>query len=355
MNKSAICALCVILCVLGLFPLRAQDYSTSALPGFTSVSGTILTNTNGNWVTYYPAHPDDINTIETQLFLLPSKGQGLMGAEFKMKGGDGGTAKYQDVFQTQFAKGGGASTIQFAYSNISGYYAYPFFVTYGKHGESTTQNQTLCAGGGGGSTAMGLLQSNESYLDLYAFSFFPTLIAAAAGGGGAYAAPYTLLNGLGGDNGQSAQPSSWVDKSIELTNFGSIECTTHTYAGGSVFYPFLEVSLETASCNSVIPALSSAFNYSTFPYGNLNSLIIGQGGGISCESIVPANVAPSGSIPFSLIPVSVYLGPGGSGGSGFLGGGAGGASVILDPSTAAYQPGVPYAGGGGQGVPEIVI
>src|SRR5690606_37012645 len=90
------------------FTARAQS-----LPNFTSVAGTQLTNTNGQWVTINPEQPNNIDLIETRIFKMPAATSGVIAIEFKLEGADGGTARYQWGLNDKFSKGGGGGQVQF--------------------------------------------------------------------------------------------------------------------------------------------------------------------------------------------------------------------------------------------------
>ncbi len=59
------------------------------IPAFTSTTGTVLSNTNGNWITVNPQEPDNIGLLETNLYEMPHRGSGLMAVDFKLVGADG--------------------------------------------------------------------------------------------------------------------------------------------------------------------------------------------------------------------------------------------------------------------------
>jgi hypothetical protein len=187
----------VISLLLFLFLKASTSHAQSQkLPNFTSVSGTELKNTNGQWVTFNPTQPNNIDLVESRIFKMPATGQGIVAVEFKLEGADGGTARYLSGANDRFAKGGGGGQVQFTLPLLNTTnYDRPFLVTFGKKGESKITDQGYyCSAGGGGSTGMAWLVPNASAFSLNTNS---SLIAAAGGGSGGYSWSLSAVQDLG--------------------------------------------------------------------------------------------------------------------------------------------------------------
>ncbi|MCW5908757.1 MAG: T9SS type A sorting domain-containing protein [Chitinophagales bacterium] len=336
--------------------VHGQSSLNQVLPSSTFFTRPI-TNTNGNWVVNYPTEPDNINLLETELWSLPKRGLGVMGVEFKLVGGDGGTANFNNGLQNQLAYGGQGGTVQFKLwlKGSSNNYGLPFFVAYGKHGQSTAVNSSFTTGGGGGSTGMCLLtyeHSVNSYRSMLA-TYNDTVhlpgnnglrgrqIAGAGGGGGGWAAINDAKAGKGA--GTPITQTYQADVAVYQVSNGG-QPLAGTYSGGS----YRDVINTGMSGLNTAAATHGIFNYTTGFYNNtfaISSLSCGQGGG------QPTYLSTSGPYTNSTL-VSVYYGGeipsvlslGGAGGSGIRGGGAG-ASTLSEYSVNYQYPG----GGAGAG------
>src|SRR5690606_35961628 len=107
-NRSAILLTAGSICVFIALLLCASSAMAQSLnlPNFTQTSGTVLSNTNGNWVRVDPAQPNNIDLIESRIFETPKKGSGIAAVEFKLVGADGGTARFQSGAINNLASGG---------------------------------------------------------------------------------------------------------------------------------------------------------------------------------------------------------------------------------------------------------
>src|SRR5690554_1871748 len=124
----------ILLCSLLLCASTA--IAQSSTPNFSKVSGTQLTNTNGEWVRVDPAQPNNIDLVETGIYKMPQRGSGIVSVEFKLVGGDGGTAHYQSGAYNQFANGGKGGEVNYTLNLINtNAYGKAFTVTFGKRGE----------------------------------------------------------------------------------------------------------------------------------------------------------------------------------------------------------------------------
>lgn len=205
---------CCVFLMWMLFASSAMAQSW-VLPAFKYTSGTVLSNTNGNWIRVNPAQPDNIDLIESRIFEMPKKGNGIVAIEFKLIGADGGTAHYQSGAYNQFANGGKGGEVNFTL-NLANTKTYgrAFFVTFGKKGESTRFDWGLyCSAGGGGSTGMSWLYPG---IDNKYFSYpkepfrLGQLIAGAGGGSGGFATAFESVNGKSAirDNGSDFQQAT---------------------------------------------------------------------------------------------------------------------------------------------------
>lgn len=279
--------------LLGLSPIcQAQvvvNDPALTVPAFTDVVATPLTNTGGQWVTFHPDQPENIDLVETQIFKMPQRGLGVVGVEFQLFGGDGGTAWYKNLVDNRFANGGKGGELHYTLNlDNSNNYAKPFIVTYGKKGESVQYGQYgYVAAGGGGSTGMAWL---KSVTPAYYFNLIDKhLIAAAGGGSGGFATVFRSLHGasawfLGPNPGLNSQLGSHV---ANLTiNVQGNPFMTLT-AGGSRLLG-ATTSLNGSICCSNNEKIRNASGYYHNVFSNkkvlgssslLNSITFGQEGG----------------------------------------------------------------------------
>lgn len=342
------------------------------LPHFVRTTGTVLSNTNGSWVTVNPAQPNNIDLVETRIFEMPKRGSGVMAVDFQLVGADGGTARFQAGFINNFAHGGGGAKLNYTI-NLNNKYGRPFMVTFGKKGESATFGQdNYCSSGGGGSTGMVWLYSNAQVNRMriaeHSVLSLPTefgyLIAAAGGGGGGFATDdNTISHGASANvlipsssSGGSLDQSAFKYKTDTVLGAG----TAYLPAGGSVFY-YDYYSLNPPTCCSIEKLFSktSSIAYNTFDYttgvvlgsaGNvLQSLTLGQGGGKPAAFISAISQLPGTISPMSVESITKL---GGRGGAGFSGGGAGVSNSSLRQlaSISALYNALSTSGGGGTGV-----
>ena len=354
------------------FFASAQSQQTNAehLPNFTSVSGTQLTNTNGQWVTFNPTQPNNIDLLESRIFKMPAAGQGILGIEFKVVGADGGTARFQWGLNDKFANGGrgGELTFTLPLQNTNNYDR-PFFVTFGKKGESRTIHNGLYIGaGGGGSTGMAWLEPGAETVYLnYTGNY---LIAAAGGGSGGYATEQYTLAGKPAMQIAAATLAISDDDVYDYLNVvnNNNGLVLVMGAGGSKLrfkgqsnqilpfnYPYCCTNDE-----KLRALTSKVYNISNYTTGvnigtsgvSLNSITYGQGGGKPTTPFV----ATTGTGNMTGMGMSYQtegyevLNLGGKGGSGFGGGGAG-VSTTTHNHINANTSVLPTGGAGGTGSP----
>src|SRR5690606_29202503 len=98
------------------------------------------------------------------IFEMPQRGSGVVGVEFRLVGGDGGTAWYKNLVDDRLARGGRGGDLNYTLNlPRTDTYGKPFIVTFGKKGESVRYGQSFyCAAGGGGSTGMAWLEPGRS-------------------------------------------------------------------------------------------------------------------------------------------------------------------------------------------------
>jgi len=357
--------ICMVLQVITMHTIKAQvQPSNLTLPYFAKTAGTVIQSTNGNWVTVNPQQPDNINSLETQLYTMPSKGSGLMAVDFELVGADGGTAQYL-AYKTN---GGQGAKIYYTMSIDSNTAGRPFLVTIGKKGESASYNfGGYCSAGGGGATGMAWVVANAPYFEMNYNSNYTTstpsyLIGVAAGGGGAFA------NEIGASgNGQGANSldpyNSAINKiyaNVDLYHSNGIAnpVAVTCYAGSSVLassYLLNWPDTTGITCSSLD---HSVLNFETellpgFTGTVLKSVTFGQGGGDpGVVTVTRLNTAPSAlNFGFSFLEgndIITLTKPGGQGGCGFGGGGAG-ISTVEIPNAINWNSSIPTGGGGGDG------
>ena len=332
------------------------------IPNFTEVGGTQLTNTHGQWVRIDPAQPNNIDLVESRLFKMPRKGDGVEAIEFKLVGGDGGTAWYKNSEHNHFANGGRGGDLNFtldfrSYTNQT-YYGKPFIATFGKKGESVTFGQSFyVAAGGGGSTALAWLMPDMVLKNVYrtrttlsgyydqggGYFISGGLIASAGGGSGGFA---TVLRGVHGasawfsDESFPPQNHDAIDASLGLNSWWDNAILFTQVAGGSVTRNDAFDGLNPSNCCTVdlmarnaTGIVHNAYNV-LYENGVLQSIKLGQEGGK--PTVIWRSNQSSGSptyerggmgSTFKIIgggntQISVVKN-GGRGGAGWTGGGAG--------------------------------
>ena len=365
MNRFYACVVGVLLLVCIVLPATAQNLS---LPGFIRTTGTVLSNTNGSWVTVNPSQPDNIDLLETRIFELPARGSGVIGVDFQLVGADGGTARFQAGAINNFAHGGNGARLNYTLSLTSNY-GKPFMVTFGKKGESASINDYLyCSAGGGGSTGMAWLVPNiESNRLNYTDAVFlnvPSntgyLIAAAGGGGGGFTTVGNTISHGAGANFLVANPMGGsLDEDAHKYYSNPVGSATITLAAGGSVLRLDANSLNKSTCCSIdkIASRTSSAVYNSFSYTTgvvigsgtvLQSLTLGQSGGkpigiLSSPQQTFNNIAP-------LVNGIDITKMGARGGAGFGGGGAGVSnSSAFSLGLADKANEIPTSGGGGTG------
>ncbi len=334
-------------------------------------NATLITATaHGDTVRMTPSSPNNYHLVESHMFVMPSKAQGITAIRFGLHGADGGTATFSDVGHSYKANGGGGGTVWFTVNLSEGMtlnkdypvsgnqttyypnkYGMPFFVTIGKNGESGSGYLVSSAGGGGGSTGMAWLVPGYYYENYIGESRMrnhgPNIAIAAGGGGGEMLNANVYAHGGGGGLTSSTQ---------RLVQKGEVDCPPYSVqvaAGSSVLSDVqsdrgtTDPCLWTAVSESQNVTQSSATQLVCIVCDTnnhnamlaLTSLTIGQPGGTPCQW--------SGGPPVYNNQVQ-SLGCGGvnvtnhgfAGGAGFTGGGA---------SSAAYTGWASWVGAGGGG------
>jgi hypothetical protein len=351
--------------LIGSLFLLVATHSVSAqnltLPYFTRVNGTVLGNTNGNWITVNPSQPGDIDLLETRIYQMPPKGSGVSAIEFRLFGADGGTAKYGSGAAICFANGGQGARINFTLDLID-YYGKPFKVTFGKKGESAEYTGYLyCSAGGGGSTGMSWLIPG---IEHYKLNYINTinnaqgyLIAAAGGGGGGFATQDNVaLHGAGATALEGIFGVIEDEAHLFYDARDENQQIKHTYVGGGSVLRNTFTPLNLSSCcgKSEICRRASSAVFNTFDYTTgviigspdivLQTISHGQGGG------KPTDIFQSQtSIGVSPLNAIVYTKPGARGGCGFGGGGAGISNTSFTGFALSTAVGFLTSGGGGTG------
>jgi predicted outer membrane repeat protein len=352
----------------------------SPTPNFTNVSGTVLSNTNDQWVRIDPAQPNNIDLIETRIFKTPKKGSGIVAIEFKLVGADGGTAWYDDGAFNNFANGGRGGELAFTlklngilnpitlkYMNT---YDRPFLLTFGKKGENIRYGQGMyCSAGGGGSTGMSWLLPDVNHkflawtwMDSYAPSGEQYLLIAGAGGGsGGFATAFEAVHGKSAtryaDGYESLYSYEGPVSTQDIFNGVPTELKLTLVAGGSG-----QSERNPVACCSNInktknaaSTLQSVFDYQMGGLSNneLQYITFGQGGGkptvLYPQQDYTPNVNNMGMGGLFYYPV---LKNGGKGGAGLSGGGAGSSTTSyynLVEFSDHNKRNIPTSGAGGVG------
>jgi hypothetical protein len=346
------------------------------VPNYSDVVATEITNTQGQWVRIDPAQPNNIDLVETRIFKMPKRGQGIRGVEFKLVGGDGGTSHFQDLFNNSFANGGRGGEVNFTlrldkptswFANQNGsdrLWEKPFIVTFGKKGESVSHNANLRApgAGGGGSTGMCWLPGGVNSGFLNRKSGYGFFVAAAGGGSGGFA---LYNNPLHGNSANGNASGSWavVDMPDDLyaSVYGVFTTTssgviTTVYAGGSRMRNRVDTLNASLTNPNWTGCLTTGMVQNVFTTAQnigttfLTSVTHGQHGGKPRITITP----PTSTVPTSFTPYSGFgqfdvnvTKAGGRGGAGLAGGGAG-VSVTNYNYTWNIMP---TSGAGGSGTP----
>lgn len=370
-------------CIFLLWMLCASSVigQPKYLPNFTQVAGTVLSNTNGNWVRVDPAQPNNIDLVESRIFKTPPKGSGISAVEFKLIGADGGTAHYQSGLYNQFANGGRGGEITFTLKLVTSNPAWgfgnrntfnrAFLVTFGKKGESTKFDKGLyCSAGGGGSTGMSWLVPGGNNTRLgYTWSTSTEvnqLIAGAGGGSGGFAALDESVHGNSAGNVPSASfevfdweghPGAFLKQEFIR---GGIPTVT-LVSGGSGLDNFGKTP-PTCCTPTEKMTLASSVPYTVFNYQTgvnigsadvvLTSVTQGQGGGKPTVFYPRQNGTPNvNNTGMSGIYYSPVIKHGGRGGSGMAGGGAGCSTTDGFDVFAFFETkySIPTSGAGGIG------
>ncbi len=360
MMRNRFYLFCLITLAGGFCAVWPQSAHAQSLPNYSDVWGTQITHTHGQWVTVNPAQPNNIDLIETRLFKMPAKGSGIVGVEFKLAGGDGGTARYQWGANDKYAKGGGGGLVQFTIPVDANNHGRPFLATLGKKGESKTIHSGFyVSAGGGGSTGMTWLSPQANIYQLNSDHF----IAAAGGGSGGFSYVFGTLNGnsairnsqtAGGSNEWSNYAMSYLDclnngQSVLWLVSGGSSLKTH-----DDIPPYCctnEVKRRMAS-SLIQTKLEHSIGIGTGPTpGNiLQSLTYGQKGGQPTTIFVAAAGTPNYTgIGFGM-SINSYeiIQLGGKGGAGFSGGGAGSSTTTWGQSSLDADL-IPTGGAGGTG------
>lgn len=328
------------------------------LPNFTHTVGTVLSNTNGNWVRVDPAQPNNIDLLESRIFKTPDKSSGIAAIEFKIVGADGGTANFLVGAHNRLANGGRGGEVAFSL-NLANSNAYdrPFVVTFGKKGESTKiYSGAYCTGGGGGSTGMSWLSPGVRSVELNNTAGY--LLAAAGGGSGGFASESSILSGNSSTGDASSMNNFNTLDTYESQNLYSDEKLVLTLvAGGSSLLNYSE-SLNINYCctnelkkHAATSLVHSVFNYQTgVILGGSNSVLqsvtIGQGGGKPTTPLIVTQ-GTSNYTGLGITTIFSVTQNGGRGGSGFAGGGAGSATTTFDYTDGFAN--TPTSGAGGTG------
>ncbi|MCO5229711.1 MAG: T9SS type A sorting domain-containing protein [Chitinophagales bacterium] len=341
---------------------------TLTVTTFNDVVATPLTNTAGQWVTFNPDQSNNIDLIETQIFKMPQRGLGVVGVEFQLFGGDGGTAWYKNLVDNRFANGGKGGELHYTLNlDNSNNYGKPFIVTYGKKGESVQYGQYgYVAAGGGGSTGMAWLKPTTP---AYYFNLIDKhLIAAAGGGSGGFATVFRSLHGasawfLGPNPGLNSQLGSHIANltiSVDGNPFmiftagGSRLLGATTSLNGSVCCSNNEKIRNSSGYYHNVFSQRKALNSSNL----LSSITFGQEGGK--PTLIWAN--QEGSAGNTTMGTAWSLGSsydvhivknGGRGGAGLSGGGAGTSTTDYYQGFRVFDLGEEYdmstGGAGGTG------
>ena len=323
----------LFLCLAVVIGLSETNAQTTVIPSGAQLNGVQLQKTN-NWIRYNTSTSGLPTFIETKMYLLPKRGSGIKTVEFRLKGGDGGKASFDDGITKRAGNGGQGSTLQFVLPVGNFSYGRGIWATFGKKANSQTSAYPVAAGGGG-STAIGWVVYDKHLVNVYTVDpgdVYPNILGVAAGGGGGFADLTTNTNGEGGDHySNSNLPYN------EFTDNG-VFCSgpITTYSSSSMW--FSSIVLNPADCWYRTMPFSSRRTQCIF-YSNLvDQLTLGETGG--WPSFKQAGVCNPGSTCTVSYP-STYLG---YGGVGFTGGGA--AAVTYGEFPLFQTIG---AGGGGTG------
>lgn len=340
---------CLVLSALTALIVNAQPPPLLPYYGLISPQHLYIGNTANTPVRITPAKPNNISEVETKIFTMPARGQGVMGIKLTLRGADGGTANYSEIGSTIVSRGGEGGTVQFTIPNLNSanpqsgaatYYGEPFIITWGKNGESGNGYYIGCAGAGGGSTGMawltpGIVQYEEQYTKHNAA--FRMYAAIAAGGGGGERV--NANHGRDGNGGGVITNNNGLYFSMDYSTCPpySIEVV----AGSSQFFPYPALDGTPNDCER--RTISGYFPVMQFTFGGntaiLTSVTLGQQGGEPC--VWTQGPPQSGQFGNSstLCGGTDIQGRGTHGGAGYTGGGAG--SAFLGTTVCA--------GGGGTG------
>ncbi|MCE6991159.1 choice-of-anchor Q domain-containing protein [Dyadobacter sp. CY323] len=361
-------------CRVLLFLLCAlQATAQQTLPIFTHTTGTVLSNTNGNWLRVDPAQPNNIDLIESRIFEMPKKGSGVVAIEFKLVGGDGGTAHYQSGAYNQFANGGKGGEVNYRLNlNGTNTYGKPFLVTFGKKGESTSFDKGLyCSAGGGGSTGMLWLVPQAKNWHLFKRWGGPAgegrLIAGAGGGSGGFATVFEAVSGKSAVRDASSNHFTTGDEpDIFISQSYSDAADKHAFtlvAGGSGID--IENQLPAACCTDDLKMRqASSVVYSVFTFqtgvviGGSNSVLQSVTQGQTGGKPTVLYTSQTGTPFINALSMGSYneyplLKAGGRGGSGMAGGGAGSSTVMrfdIESFGLERRRRIPTSGAGGTGM-----
>ena len=356
--------------LLFLFWASAATAQSLNIPDFFTVDAKELSNTQGQWVRVNPEEPNNIDLVETRIFKMPEKGKGISRVEFKLVGGDGGTAHYnQTATVNYFANGGRGGDVNFALNlQNTGTHGQPFIVTFGKKGQSASvTNNFYVSAGGGGSTGMAWLKPikppgfeiqpptnvNSVFFNRLwgsGASIWNLLIAVAGGGSGGFA---NLWRAVHGRSAWRVSTSTGIVSGSGAADVavGSIVAVA---AGGS------SLRSSTGTLNQPIgqdyKLLTSGYVHNVFDFigsARLYSMTYGQGGG---QPILIKLFAGGGFVPGGLGGFSgggafnIEMISSARGGAGFSGGGAGAITTNqIFSLTESEMNNIPTSGAGGSG------
>ena len=178
MNKYLLQALITVLIVLTGSPLLFAQTIQRTYRGVGVLN-------SSEWETLSFVGGGDIRTRARITAQLPTRDDGIVGIEFIMKGGDGGTATWDGVFEDKIGYGGVGGTVRFTLPITADNEGDPIYFFLGTRGESGTHS-LVANGGGGGATAIARYSDGTNP------------IAVAAGGGGGAAIEARVSHGYGG-------------------------------------------------------------------------------------------------------------------------------------------------------------
>lgn len=334
------------------------------LPNFNQVAATELSNTDGNWVRFNPAQPNNIDLVETRIFKMPAKGLGVSKVEFKLVGGDGGTAHFQGGVYNQFADGGQGGEVNYTLHLVNtNSYGRPFIVTFGKKGESTKfHSGAYCSAGGGGASGMSWLDPGMYYPNLnvrWGYDWDGRMIAGAGGGSGGFASMFHIAHGKSANRDASSINTIIFEldasKHTVVNSTLSDKESLRIMAGGSSANLLDDDIARCCSTDDKMRQASSTV-YRVMNHQTSGAVLLGtnygQQGGRPIV-LYPEQDATPLTNNAGLMGLSYFrvIKDGGRGGSGMTGGGAGASTTELFNLEAITSTGhlLPTSGAGGTG------